>query len=102
MSGQEVWSSRRAGLLVAAAAAAPFLAALAAPFVFDDEAEVVGSVSPLAALGARLPRLGRPLLKLTYALGLWAHGPSASAVPNVASELGKTSIPGTAATTARA
>ena len=59
-----------------AAAAAPFLAALAAPFVFDDEAEVVGSVSPLAALGARLPRLGRPLLKLTYALGLWAHGPS--------------------------
>jgi len=68
--------SNRTVLLVAAVAAVPFAAALAAPFVFDDEGEVVGSVSPLASFGARLPHLGRPLLKVTYALGAWAHGAS--------------------------
>jgi hypothetical protein len=68
--------SRRTALLVAALAAVPFAAALGAGFVFDDEGEVVGSVTPLATFGARLVSLGRPLLKITYALGAWAHGPS--------------------------
>jgi tetratricopeptide (TPR) repeat protein len=44
--------------------------------VFDDEAEVVGSVSPLATFWARVLHLGRPLLKVTYALGAWGHGPA--------------------------
>ena len=69
-------ASRRTALLVAALAAVPFAAALGARFVFDDEGEVVGSVSPLATFWERLPHLGRPLLKLTYALGAWLHGPS--------------------------
>jgi tetratricopeptide (TPR) repeat protein len=62
--------------LVAAVAAVPFAAAVAAPFVFDDETEVVGSVSPLATFWTRLPHLGRPLLKITYALGAWLFGAS--------------------------
>ncbi len=70
------WRPWAAG--AAALAAAPFAAAIGAGFVFDDESEVVGSVTPLGALGSRLPHLGRPLLKLTYALGLVAHGPSAA------------------------
>ena len=68
--------SKRTALLVAALAAAPFAAALGAGFVFDDEGEVVGSVTPLPTFGERLLTLGRPLLKVTYALGAWAHGPS--------------------------
>ncbi len=70
--------SERTALLVAALAAAPFAAALGAGFVFDDEGEVVGSVTPLATFAERLVTLGRPLLKATYALGVWAHGPSPS------------------------
>jgi len=72
-------SARRAAVLVsllAAIAAVPFAAAIGAGFVFDDEGEVVGSVSPAATFWARLPHLGRPLLKLTYAFGAWVHGPS--------------------------
>ncbi len=61
---------------MAAIAAAPFAGALGAGFVFDDQAEVAGSVAPGAEFWARLPHLGRPLLKVTYALGAWAHGPS--------------------------
>ena len=68
--------SRRTALLVAALAAVPFAAASGAGFVFDDEDEVVGSVTPLATFGERLVSLGRPLLKITYALGAWVHGPS--------------------------
>ena len=68
--------SRRAALLVAAVAAVPFAAALGAGFVFDDEGEVVGSVTPLATFAERLVSLGRPLLKITYALGAWTHGAS--------------------------
>ncbi|HEY3350115.1 MAG TPA: tetratricopeptide repeat protein [Thermoanaerobaculia bacterium] len=72
-------TARRAPVLLAllgALAAVPFAAVLGAGFVFDDENEVVGSVTPLATFGARLPHLGRPLLKITYALGARVHGPS--------------------------
>lgn len=63
-------------MLVGAVAAVPFAVALGAPFVLDDETDIVGSFPPDVSPLTRLGHLGRPFLKITYALGLWAHGPS--------------------------
>ena len=67
------WAS---GLLVLGAAAV-WITALPAPFDFDDLADVVEN--PAAQAATFLERLGhtvRPLLKASYALQDWLHGPS--------------------------
>ncbi len=64
-------------LLLVVLAILPFLAALGAGFVFDDEADVVGAPGASASSTlARLPLMARPVLKASYALGMVLHGPS--------------------------
>jgi hypothetical protein len=66
------WASR----LLLAGAAAVWATALPAPFDFDDLADVARN--PAAQAATFLERLGqtvRPLLKASYALQDWLHGP---------------------------
>ncbi len=64
-------------LLLAAVAVLPFLTALGAGFVFDDEADVAATAGASASsLFARIPFMVRPVLKASYALGVLLHGPS--------------------------
>lgn len=66
----------RPAALLLAAVLAVWANALWADFQFDDWADVVDNPAAQATQAwERLPRTVRPLLKLTYALQDWLHGP---------------------------